>query len=167
VGPGPTATSLTGRASNVLVSLLSAPRLERLSISESMDPANAYPLTEYLSDLKRLVWGGGPGVPPELDAGRRTLQRVYLERLEALITPPATPAAGPPGGGGGPPPPPQPFLTAPNVPRSDLPALARAQVRAIRDQARSAASVATAPMARAHWQDIADRADAILEPRKK
>jgi hypothetical protein len=168
VGPGSGTTSLAGRQSALLTQLLSAQRLERLSISEAMDATNAYPLTEYLSDLKRVVWGA-PGATYELDAGRRTLHRVYLERLEALISPPAPPAAAGPGGGGGGGAGPQqqlPFLVAPNVPRSDLPALARSQLRAVRDQARTATTTAAAPMARAHWQDIADRIDAILEPRR-
>jgi hypothetical protein len=43
--------------------------------------------------------------------------------------------------------------------------LARAQVRAIREQARAAALAAPAgSIARAHWQDIADRTDKILDP---
>jgi hypothetical protein len=51
--------------------------------------------------------------------------------------------------------------------RSDFPALARSQVRAIRDQARAAATAAAAgSIARAHWQDIADRTDRILDPRR-
>jgi hypothetical protein len=53
------------------------------------------------------------------------------------------------------------------VTRSDFPALARSQVRSIRDQARAAATAAAAgSVARAHWQDIVDRADKILDPRR-
>ena len=59
--------------------------------SESLDEANAYPLTEYLGDLRRAVWGT-PGTGAAPDAKRRTMQRVYLERLDALISPPAPPA---------------------------------------------------------------------------
>jgi hypothetical protein len=115
-----------------------------------------------------VVWGTpGSGAAP--DANRRTLQRVYLERLDALISPPAPPAGAAAQGPGavGPPPTPPPFLAAPNVPRSDLPALARSQVRSIRDDARRAAAGAPAGILRAHWQDIADRADEILEPRRR
>jgi hypothetical protein len=95
------------------------------------------------------------------------VQRVYLERLDALINPPTAPpgAAQGFGGGGGGPQQISPLLGAPNVPRSDLPALARSQVRAVRDDARRAATAATGAMAKAHWQDIADRADKILEPK--
>jgi len=168
LGPLPAATSLATRQANVIIALLNTNRLHRLSDSEVLDPAHAYPLTEYVADVKRAVWGG-PGAAVELDPGRRAMHRVYLERLEALITPPAPPpaAAGPGGGGGpvGPPPQPLPFLAAPNVQRSDLPALARSQLRSIRDSARAAAATATG-IARAHWQDIADRVDNILEPRR-
>ncbi|HEV8365317.1 MAG TPA: hypothetical protein VGQ52_17500, partial [Gemmatimonadaceae bacterium] len=65
-----------------------------------------------------------------------------------------------------PPPTQLPFLTAPNVARSDMPALARSQLRALREQARAAATIAPNALIRAHWQDIADRADNILEPRR-
>jgi hypothetical protein len=49
--------------------------------------------------------------------------------------------------------------------RSDLPALSRAQVRAIREQGRAAVTAsAVGSLSRAHWQDIVDRADRILDP---
>jgi hypothetical protein len=165
IGPPSGNAALAGRQANIIGQLLDARRLARLIESESLDEANAYPVTEYLTDLRRAVWGTpASGAAP--DAGRRTIQRVYLERLDALINPPAPPAAGaqPFGGGGGPAQPPGPLLAAPNVPRSDLPALARSQVRAVRDDARRAATGASG-MAKAHWQDIADRADRILEPK--
>ena len=74
------------------------------------------------------------------------------------------PSPGP--GGGGPPQPQSGLLAAPNVPRTDFPALARSQVRAIREEANRAATTAPAGVMRAHWQDIAARAEAILEPRR-
>src|SRR5688572_7786930 len=167
IGPPSGNAVLATRQANIIVQLLDARRLSRLTDSEALDEANAYPLTEYLNDLRRAVWGApGSGTAP--DAGRRTIRRVYLERLDALISPPL-PAAGAAvqgPGAGGPPQNPGPLLAAPNVPRSDLPALARSQVRAIREEARRAAASAPAGVVRAHWQDIGDRADDILEPRR-
>ena len=169
IGPASGAASISARQANITAQFLDPRRLMRLVESESLDEANAYPLTEYLTDVRRAVWGT-PGTGAAPDANRRTMQRVYLERLDALISPPAPPAGGgaqgPGGGGGGPPQNPGPLLGAPNVPRTDLPALARSQVRAIRDEARRAATAAPAGVVKAHWQDIADRADAILEPRR-
>jgi hypothetical protein len=65
------------RQAGVLTSLLSPARLGRLAESERYDAASAYPLAEYMSDLKRAVFNGAAP-----DAGRRQLQRVYLQRLE-------------------------------------------------------------------------------------
>jgi hypothetical protein len=167
IGPQSGASALSTRQANVVTQLLDARRLSRLAESASLDPANAYPLTEYLGDVRRAVWGS-PGTGAAPDASRRTLQRVYLERLDALISPPAPPAGAAQGpGGGGPPQAPPPLLGAPNVPRTDLPALARSQVRSIREDARRAAVSAPAGLVKAHWQDIADRADQILEPSGK
>ena len=158
---GPVTPSLETRQANVLTSLLSTARLARLAEAAESWPTQSYPLTEYLEDLRRAVWTTNVA-----DAQRRSLQRVYIERLGAIVSPAAPASPVQPGFGGGP----QqtaPFLTPANVPRSDMPALARSQLRAIRTQARIAAGApAASTMARAHWQDLADRADAILEPRR-
>ena len=169
IGPPVGGGAIATRQANVVTQLLDARRLMRLVESEALAGDAAYSLPEYLGDLRRAVWGAGGASTP--DANRRTLQRVYLERLDALISPPPPPAAGGPGGGGGggggggqqql-----APLFAAPNVPRTDLPALARSQVRSIREEATRAAAAAPAGVMRAHWQDIAARADQILEPRR-
>jgi len=156
IGP----SNLATREAAVLTSLLGTGRLARLSASEEMDPANAYPLAEFLNDLKAAVFNGASP-----DANRRSLQRVYIERLAVIINPPA-PVAPPPGAA------PvvftlPPFVAATNVPRSDLPAMARAQLRQIRDDAKRLATAAQGQVAKAHWQDLADRVDEALEPRKR
>jgi hypothetical protein len=148
------------RQAGVLTSLLTPARLGRLAESEKYDVVNAYPLTEYMADLRRTVFAGNAP-----DAGRRQLQRVYVQRLEALITPPTAPASGPPGGGGGASARFTPFVTAPALAQSDLPALARLQLREIQREARAAALASAGTTGRAHWSDLADRVSAILEPK--
>ncbi len=155
IGPS---TVLASRQAGVVTSLLGSARLGRLAEAERYDAENAYPLAEYLGDLKRSMWTGSAP-----DASRRQLQRVYLQRLEALIEPPATAAAAP---GGGAPSRPIPFVTAPNVAQSDLPALARAQLRDIQRDARVMATAARGTLDRAHWNDVVDRVTKILEPRR-
>jgi hypothetical protein len=161
IGPS---TTLAARQAAMVSSLLSAARLGRLAEAEKYDAASAYPLVEYMTDLKRTVFNG-----PIVDAGRRSVQRVYIQRLDALINPPAPVAGaggqGGGGGGGGGPTRPIPFVTPPNLPQSDLPALARAQLREIQREARVAATGSANATARAHWSDIADRITAMLEPK--
>jgi hypothetical protein len=159
IGPNPV---LGARQAGVVSSLLSATRLGRMVDADRYDAANAYPITEYLADLKRGVWSGA-----EPDLPRRQLQRVYLQRLEALLPAPpaaAAPGGAGPGGGGGGGGRPAPFVTAPSLPQSDLPALARMQLREIQRDARAASTSARSATARAHWSDIVERVTAILEP---
>jgi hypothetical protein len=149
------------RAAGVVTSLLAPARLGRLAEAERYDAMGAYPLAEYLTDLRRALFNGASP-----DSHRRALQRVYLQRLEALITPPAAPAGGPGGGFGGGAQRFTPFVTAPNLLQSDLPALARSQLRAVQSEARALATSSPAAVQKAHWADVAERVAAILEAGK-
>lgn len=151
------------RSAGVITSLLSPARLGRLAEAERFDAASAYPVAEYMTDLRRTLFNGATP-----DAHRRALQRVYLQRLDALVTPPTAPAGGPGAGGfgGGQAARFTPFVSAPNVLQSDLPALARAQLRALQTEARALATSAPSAMQKAHWADVAERVKAILEPGK-
>ncbi len=162
LGPPAGETSLLDNQMGVVRQLLDPRRLERLAASERLDSANAYPLTAYFADLRRALWEG------ELDAGRRALQRVYIERMEAVIAPPREgTSAGTPGGAPAGPPqqPPSPLLAPLTVQRGDVPALAREELQTVLTLARR--NVATAPtgIRRAHWADVAARIDRILNPR--
>jgi hypothetical protein len=166
IGPPAGQTSLVDRQAAVVTQLLDPRRLGRLAQSEEMSERDAYSPAAYLADLRRALWGA-PGSLTTPDANRRTLQRVYIERLAALVEPPAPPQGGGQagGGGGGPPQEPlSPLLVAPNVPRTDLPALARSQLRGIQADARRAAGSAQSAVVRAHWQDVADRVEKVLRP---
>jgi hypothetical protein len=171
IGPQAGAGALVNVQANVVTQLLAASRLARMADAEARGARDAYPPAEYLADVRRALWGAAPAATTP-DANRRALQRVHVERLGALVTPPTPAAAGGPGGGGGPGGPGGPaqlpgVLAPPVVPRSDLPALARGELRTIRDAARRAAIAAPAGARRAHWQDIVDRVELILEPRDR
>lgn len=158
IGPNPTVAT---RQAALVQSLLTPARLGRMAESERYDANNAYPVAEYLGDLTRAVFPGASA-----DLNRRQLQRVYIQRLEALISPPTGPATGGgPGGFGGGPQRFLPFVSAPAVPTSDMPALARQQLRDIQRSARTFAAGSTAATTRAHWNDLVERITSILEPR--
>ena len=144
--------ALATRQANVLASLTQPARLERMAQGASLQPGVGYDVSGYMGELTSAVVGASAP-----DANRRLLHRVYLERLQALIEPPAAPAAAPGGGGGG--------FNAPqvNVRRSDISASARAQLRSVAATAR-VRSAAASGMQKAHWLDIADRAQSILDP---
>jgi hypothetical protein len=154
IGPS---TVLAARQAGFVNNLLSNARLWRLSEAERFDPVNAYPVTEYMADVKRVVFNG-----PSTDATRRQLQRVYLTRLGTIVNPPAAPAGAAPAGAPGRP---TPFLTVPAVQTTDLPALARAQLREIQREARASSTTAATAIDRAHWSDLVDRITEILDPK--
>ncbi len=140
-----------GRQVAFLDQMLDPRRMQRLIESEVFD-AGAYPLIEYMDDLKA-------GVFSELDSGesidtyRRSLQRAYVERLEYLMTEePAAPRAG---AGSN--------ITRVDVSQSDIRPLARAQLREIMEDAGWAAGRTENRVARAHLVDLVARAEAILE----
>jgi hypothetical protein len=110
------------------------------------------------------MWNSLPALTP--DANRRALQRAYVARLGAIVNPPPTPA---PAAGAAPaaaPQPPAPFMAPVVLAQSDLPALARTQLRAIQNQARAASQTATNAVIKAHWADIMDRVAEILDTRR-
>ena len=155
IGPAPLANAQAG----IVSQLLDSRRLERLNVAEQLAPGTSFSLPDYLSELRRVVWSGRAP-----DANRRTIQRVYIDRLSTIVDPPPpSEQGGGPGGGGGGGAPPSPLLAPLNIPRTDLPALARAELVAIRGVAQSAAA-GTAGVQRAHWRDIVARIDDVLEP---
>lgn len=152
-------SQLMNAQAGIVGALLETRRLDRMSMAQEMEPASAYPLPEYLADLRRVVWNA-----PSPDDNLRALHRVYVDRLAALLAPTPAAPAGFGGEGEGPPP----ALLAPlNVPRSDLPALARSELRAIRSQAQQRAAAAPAGVQRAHWADVVARIDNILDPARR
>ena len=161
IGP----SGLPARQVAVLNNVMSNARLGRLEAVEKFDATKAWPVADYMAEVKRMIWQTPQGLAP--DANRRALQRAYVTRLAAIVNPPApAPAAAAAAAPAGPPAPPAPFLAAVNLAQSDLPALSRAQLRAIQTSAKAAATTATTPVLKAHWSDIADRIAEALEPRK-
>lgn len=156
IGPSP----LPARQAAMLNNLISNARLGRLGEIEKFDAVNAYPVAEFMADVKQYVWTTVQATTP--DANRRALQRAYVARLGAIVNPPPTPAPAA-GAAAAPPSPPAPFMAPVVLAQSDLPALARTQLRAIQSQARLAATASANIVIRAHWADIADRVTDILE----
>jgi hypothetical protein len=155
-------TELARRQAGVLSSLLSAQRLARMADLEVTRPAAAYPLRDFLADVRAAVWQQ-PATTAR-NPYRRSLQRAHVERLAALVNPPPPPTAqggGPGGGGGGG----GGGAPQPNIRSLDVAALARAQLVDVRAAALSAASTSD-PVARAHLRDIIERIDEALEPQR-
>lgn len=76
--------------SQVLTKLLDPARLKRLQDAEAIEPANSYPLQEYLGDLQAGIWSELSQAHPSISLYRRNLQRAYLQMMIADLNDPAS-----------------------------------------------------------------------------
>ncbi|MDX2183736.1 MAG: zinc-dependent metalloprotease [Gemmatimonadaceae bacterium] len=154
IGPSGSGPSVVAaRQGAVLTALTQPARLDRLAQGAAVQPGAGYDVATFLDELTASVLG--TGAP---DANRRTLHRVYVERLEALVNPPAVAAGGAPQGPPG-------AAPAVNVRRTDIAAAARAQLRAVQRAARTRAAAPASGMVNAHWVELVDRIERVLNPR--
>ena len=65
----------------VLNSLLNNSRFDRLIEQEAIDGAAAYRPADFMSDLRRGIWGELEGGPVRIDVYRRNLQNSYIDLL--------------------------------------------------------------------------------------
>ena len=152
IGPAEASVAnITRLQSSVLNQLLSTTRMATLAELEVTEPQDAYPLVEFLDDVRAAVWEDLERVTA-IGPYRRALQRAYLERMATFMT--DAPAA------------PTPFFaTGPNVGTSDIRPLVREQLRALRDDISQRLNRrAGHRVTEAHLMDVRVRIDAILDP---
>ncbi len=73
IGP----SGLPARQAAVLNNVLSNARLGRLEAIEKFDATKAWPVAEYMAEVRRMIWQTPQGTAP--DANRRALQRAYVD----------------------------------------------------------------------------------------
>lgn len=138
--------ALQARQARILNRLLDPRRMAILSEMEATQPDRAYPLIEFLDDVREAVWGE-LGSVSAVNGYRRALQRAYVERMEYLMD------EQPEGGFQGP---------APDLSRSDTRPLIRAQLVELRDDIGGAERRIRHRVSEAHLADLLVRIDAIL-----
>jgi hypothetical protein len=145
------------RQNALLTTLLSDPRLSRLSEQRATQSAGAaYSIGDLLGDLRRGIFSEAASARPVVDAYRRNLQRSFVDQLDRLINTPLVPV---------PPPNAPPQFLANVVPRpADARAMARAELRDLDTQLRSAVPRTTDRDTRAHFEDLRARIDRVLNP---
>ncbi len=131
---------ISGLQARFLGRLLDPGRMQRLIEQELEFGDQAYPLTELFSDLNTAVWVNSE-TPYE-----RALQRAHVERLEWLLTTESSSGS-----------------TAVNLGRSDIRALARAELKALVDLAEERWANTADGLQKAHFADIGERITRFLE----
>ena len=123
--------------SRVLTGLVNPGRINRMSELVESEESGAYAPAELLENLRDGLFAELELESPEIDLYRRNLQRSYVDLLAKSLEKPAA--------------------------DSDLPALARVELRKIRNLAAEGQAAKPDPISSAHLADLVSRIDEALE----
>ncbi|MCK7557608.1 zinc-dependent metalloprotease [Chitinophaga sedimenti] len=152
---GNAATIIGQRRELILNRLLSTTTLNKLVNAQTNYGAKAYPIDEYLNDLKRGIFKE-VAAGQKIDVYRRNLQKMYVTYAINVIKPPVSTASAGQMMMGGP---------APiNPEKSDISSVGRAHLIALRSELRAGAGNGDA-MSRYHIQDLIERINVALDPK--
>lgn len=125
----------------ILNSLVNDQRLKRMTELSSRGAATAYQPADMLNDLRGGIWSELASATVEIDIYRRNLQRAHVELLTNQVNR--------------------------NDAASDLPTLARGELRSVQSAIRNAEAKARDRVTYLHLQDVATRIDRVLDPRPR
>jgi hypothetical protein len=144
--------ALQARQGSILNRLLDPRRMDILLEMEATQAGGAYPLVEFLDDVRAMIWGELEDASA-INGYRRALQRVYLERMEQLM------GEQPEGNA---------FQGAqPDLSRSDVRPLIRAQLNELQEDVQSASRRIDHRVSSAHLEDILARIEVALEAQER
>ena len=149
----PTGDRISNLQDNVLSSLLSTGRMQRLISANNRD-AESYRIDDYLDDLKKIIFSDLALNKP-IDNYRRNLQKSFVERLANFIQPAATPTFtgaiiitfGP--------------VVDPK--KTDMYSVMKGTLRTLRSDLQLAIPQYTDRMSRYHLQDLVERIDKVFK----
>lgn len=148
----PAAENISSLQDQALAGLFSATRLQRMIVTANRT-ADTYSVDELFTDLRKSIWSE-LGTGKVIDNYRRNLQKSYIDKMGALLVPPAAGSL-------------QALFSQGADPlKNDVSSIVRAHLTSLRTQVRAAIPVAKDSMTRYHLQDVAQRITNILEPNK-
>lgn len=146
----------------VLTRILTFHTLNKLLAGEAADGQTAYKVTDLFSDLNNSILTELKG-NQAIDIYRRNLQKLYIDKLIALVKPKVDPnatalAAGGGGGrrAGGP---------AREMDQTDALSVVKGQLRIINDMIKAKMQNTSDAMTSYHLQDLSERITAALDPK--
>ncbi|MET0392593.1 MAG: zinc-dependent metalloprotease [Chitinophagaceae bacterium] len=144
----------------VLGSLFSTGTLNKLIQAEATAGSKVYRMTDLLGDLKKGIWSE-LATKKTIDVYRRNLQKSYVNTLFTLLTPPEQPTGAAAvltailGGG-----------SSVGLNKSDIISVVKAHLAALKNEINAAKTTVPDAMSQYHLQDIAQRIDEALNPKK-
>ncbi len=139
-----------------LNNMLRLGKMARLIENETMNGKEAYSLLEMMGDLRRGIWSELRS-GKTIDTYRRNLQKAHIDRLAYLMT--AENQKKQPDFGG------YQKSTIVNTSQSDIRSVARAELKILKREIKSATGRTSDNMSKYHLQDAVERIDMILDPK--
>ncbi|MDB5192366.1 MAG: zinc-dependent metalloprotease [Segetibacter sp.] len=140
---------------NVLNSLLSGARLNRMLLAANRFGGNLYTADELMTDVKNSIWSEVK-TKRAIDPLRRNLQKTYVDVLVNLINPQTPTVSGLPAGF---------TVVTTNIKNTDIPSIARAYLRMLNAEITAAIPATTDKMSKYHLQDVSARIQQALDPK--
>ncbi len=142
----------------VLTRLISSFTLSKLIAAEAVDGQKAYKITDMFADLQGIVFSE---VKEEkaIDVYKRNLQKNYVEKMVNLLKPVPTSIIPAASGRGSLP------QSAVSVSESDVTSVVKAQLKDLNVMIKSAIP-SVSGLSKYHLEDLSDRIDAALDPKK-
>lgn len=149
---------ISTRQDAILNRLISTTTISKLLSMEAEMGEKAYKAADMLYDLKQGVWGELATRRP-IDIYRRNLQKSFVERVGQIVNPPATSGFGIMFSIGAP-------AAMTDTKRSDIISLLKATLRSLRSEIKAAIPATQDKMTLYHLQDVSERIENILNPKK-
>ena len=149
-------SSISSEQEYVINGLLSSTTINKLLNAEA-NGTDAYTVTEMLNDMKKSIWSE-LAQRKQIDVYRRNLQKMYVEKLITLVSPAAqsTVSLGS-----------FTITTNPNVSKiNDALSVVKAHTRALMAEIRAALPGYREAASKNHLQDVLERLDDAMNPRK-
>ncbi len=149
---------ISGLQTRTLNRILKTGRLTRLIENEVLNGNKAYTIVNMMGDLRKGIWSE-LYTNKTIDTYRRNLQRAHIDRLNFLLNK-AKNQRSPRRSGG--------YFkqTAVTINQSDIKAVVRGELKRLKRDVKRSIPSAKNTITRYHLQDIADRIDTILNPKK-
>ncbi|MEO8427235.1 MAG: zinc-dependent metalloprotease [Verrucomicrobiota bacterium] len=126
---------------SILDTLINDQRIERMAEYANREPRLAYPPSDLFKDISSGIWNELTAEPIQIDLFRRNLQRAYVEILGKRVNPTEV--------------------------SSDLPAIARAELKRALLNIRNAIPKTKDPASLLHLEEMETRIERLLDPRLK
>jgi len=149
---------ISARQDAVLNRLISTATINKLLSMEAEEGDKAYKAADMLYDLKQGIWGE-LAARRTIEIYRRNLQKSFVERIGQIVNPPATSGFGIMFSFGAP-------AAMTDTKKSDIISVLKATLRSLKSNIKAAIPAIQDRMTLYHLQDVSERIDNILDPKK-